>query len=412
MPRRSKGYTSGAVWMKTAWYGRLRIYRPGLKPKEYVRKGENKTHAKSLARDLEEKYIRGGRRAIDGDTMTFAELVQEFRRTELVSAVYDGEKKIKGYADPERLGCYLNHLVDRFGLMQLAKIQPRDLVDYKAYLIELPTRRGKRRSIYDVNHHLRALRLILNFAVLNRWIPYSPMSEIKNFINAAHELPRQRPEGEGELERLLAQCVGHRAHLRPWVILAIETSLRVSEIDRLTRQDILWEEGIIVAQTKNTKLNRRREVPLTPILAEELRTWFAFCETAEHWCELIPNRPDAQIFGGFLDNKKAFRHACRDAGIENLLRKDMRHWGTTRLVAALRKAGIPELHGMVITGHTRVATYMRYITTDRVTVQAARDALAALSAERDIRKIEPNSSPDHQPIIHPNDANSGILEHT
>lgn len=383
MPRRSKGYSAYVVLRKTGWYGRLRILRPGQKPKEYSRKAENRTHAKQIARELEEKYLRRGRRALDADNMTFAELVAEFRRTELVRAVYDGEKKVKGYAQPEKLEVYLRHLVDRFGLSRLHEIQPRDLTDYKAYLMELPTRRGKRRSIYDVNHHLRALRLVLNYAVLNRWLSSSPASEIKNFINAAHEMPRQRPEGEGELDRLLEQCVGHRAHLRPWIVLAVETSLRVSEIDRLTRQDILWDEDIIQAQARNTKVNRRREVPLTPVLKEELQQWFEFCETTDGWCELVPDVPDAPIFGGFKENKRAFNAACADANIKNLLRKDLRHWGTTRLVEALRRAGIPELHGMVITGHTRVATFMRYITTDRATVQAAGQALAALRGARE-----------------------------
>jgi hypothetical protein len=78
-----------------------------------------------------------------------------------------------------------------------------------------------------------------------------------------------------------------------------------------------------------------------------------------------------------LTNKKAFKTACRDAKIENLQRKDLRKWGTTRLVAALRGYGIPELHGMAITGHTKISTFQWYLNTDRDTVTAAAAALDA-----------------------------------
>ena len=392
MPRQSKGYSKTVVKMKGKWYGRLRITRaPG--GQYYTRQARNKTHARQLVDDLEERYIAGGSEALNAENMTFADLVERFKEKRLIDPVYLGERKVAGYKHKEKLEGRLARLVEYFGDTLLTNITVGKIEDYKLYLITTPTRRKdangnpKPRSPYDVNHQLRALRMALNFAKRNHWIRENPFNLAgQPLINPGDELPRHRPEREGELDALLQQCVGPRAHLRPWIVCAIETAMRPGEIDRLTRADVLFDQGVIIARATTTKTNRRREVPLTRLLAAELQNWFNFVAADEAWSERVPDAPDAPIFGGIKSNKRAFKTACRLAGVADLQRKDLRKWGTTRLVAALRKAGIPELHGMTITGHTKIATYQWYLNTDRQTVTAAGEAL---DAQRDESQRQP-----------------------
>jgi hypothetical protein len=54
MPRRSKGYSKGAIPRDGKWYGRLRITKaPGGRVRTYERLARNKTHARQLADELE-----------------------------------------------------------------------------------------------------------------------------------------------------------------------------------------------------------------------------------------------------------------------------------------------------------------------------------------------------------------------
>src|SRR5262249_47597536 len=151
-------------------------------------------------------------------------------------------------------------------------------------------------------------------------------------INPGDEVPRRRPEKRGEFEKLLRQCVGPRAHLRPWILCAIETSMRPGEITRLTRGDILFDEGVIRVTASNSKTNRERYVPLTAPLAAELRSWFNAVAEDPVLSEKFPDGPESRIFGEAKTNRKAFATACRLAGIRNLQRKDLRKWATTRYV--------------------------------------------------------------------------------
>lgn len=383
MARRTKGYSRTVVKKRGKYYGRLRITKaPG--GEHYTHQARNKTHANQLLDDLEAKYITGGSEALNAENMTFTDLVARFEEKRLIDPIYLGERKVAGYKSKDRLENRIKRLKEYFSEIRLEDLTLGKIEDYKLHLIRMPTQRKdaegnpKQRSPYDVNHQLRTLRLLLNFAKRNHWIKENPFNIANEpLINPSDELPRHRPEKKGELEKLLKQCIGPRAHLRAWIVVAIETAMRPGEIDRLTRADVLFDQGVIVARATTTKTNRRREVPLTRLLASELRSWFNSIAEDEELSKRIPDQPDALIFGGVKSNKRAFKTACTKAGIQDLQRKDLRKWSTTRLVAALRKYGIPELHGMAITGHTKISTFQWYLNTDRETVKSASDALDA-----------------------------------
>src|SRR5262249_48734893 len=207
MPRRAKGYSKTALQKKGKWYGRLRITSaPSGKPKEYARQARNKTHARQIADEFEEKYITGGVDALEAENMTFADLVGHFKQKRLIDPAYLGERKVAGYKHKEKLESRINRLGEHFGPRLIAEITLPMIEDYKLLLIKTPTKRKRERSPYDVNHQLRTLRLLLNFAKKNRWLKETPFEFAEAIINPADELPRHRPEKRGELDRLLKAC--------------------------------------------------------------------------------------------------------------------------------------------------------------------------------------------------------------
>lgn len=383
MARRSKGYSKTAIKMKGKWYGRLRITRPPG-GQYYTHQARNKTHARQLVDELEEKYITGGVEAVAAENMTFQDLVARFKEKRLIDPVFIGERKVAGYKHKDKLEGRIDRLAKYFGARLLSQISLAQIEDYKLHMIQTPIRDRKtgevkrQRSVYDVNHQLRTLRLLLNFAKKSRWLKDSPMDfATEPLINPGDEVPRRRPEEKGEFERLLSQCAGPRAHLRPWILCAIETSMRPGEITRLTRGDVLFREGLIRVAASNSKTNRERHVPLTAPLAVELRRWLRFVAEDPAWREMVPDEPGARVFGPAASNRKAFATACRLAGIKDLQRKDLRKWATTRYVAGARRAGIPENQVMTVTGHTKFETFRWYLLTDQETVRSLGDALDA-----------------------------------
>ncbi len=380
MGRTYQGYTSTTFEDKKAGkhYAKLIIDLGNGKTETRSRQATGKRHAETLRAELVREYLlERDSRTVEG--MTMRVLIEKFKAAEVTPAVYLGERKVGGYKHPKKVESYLTILETYWGDKIVRSITPQDVMEFKRYLIALPKERGGgERSVHNVNGINRHLRIVLNYARRNQWIDRNPCSDVKGFIDASNEMPRKRAEDDGEVERLIAQCIPPRDHLRPWIVIAIETALRPGEISKLTRGDIDFERKVIVARATNTKTNRRREVPMTEILEAELRLWFQTIDRDREWSQRVPNVPTANIFGGYKSNKTAFATACRDANIQNLQRKDLRKWGVTRLATALRAAGIPDIHGMAITGHTVLKTYTDYVITDQTVVDTARLALDAL----------------------------------
>ena len=116
----------------------------------------------------------------------------------------------------------------------------------------------------------------------------------------------------------MAQLKWPRAHLKPAVIVALGTGMRMGEQLRMKRHQADFLRNIVTA--RNTKNGRPRDIPMNNDVREAL-------------AELCRDkRPDEYIFvspksktGSCLqETKRGFHTACRLAGIEGLIWKDLR----------------------------------------------------------------------------------------
>lgn len=388
MPRKRKPCTKSTVIIDGKRYGRLRVRKPdGSTKTYYTRQCRTKSEARAEADSLERKFLADGKESLEAETLTFAQLAERYLETKVVEAIYIGERKVVGMKHPDKVRRRVLQIAEYFGPSLVQQITYADLEAYKLHLVNKPTRTGGQRSIYDVNHHLRHLRAILNFAMRNRWLRENPFHAGGPLVNAADELPRDRGQQPGELQRLLDVCYGRRAHLRVLVLLGMDTALRPAEMLKLKTSQIDLEQKLIVATATTTKTNREREVPISNRLAAALRDWL---DTGlREWLYYSPahgqvdheellNDPAATIFGNIQSVIVAWRSACREAGIEDLKFKDLRHWATTDMVEAGARAQVSDKHIMKITGHTQEKTFRRYLTTNRITVERVGAALEAM----------------------------------
>jgi integrase len=123
-------------------------------------------------------------------------------------------------------------------------------------------------------------------------------------------------------ERLMAECVGPRAHLRPILILALNTGMRRGEILTLRWSQVDFARGLI--HLVRTKSGKNRLVPINTVVREELLKIRS--HSSSEW--LFPGSGTNK---GITDVKKAFAGVCRDAGIVDLHFHDLRHTAAIRM---------------------------------------------------------------------------------
>jgi integrase len=118
-----------------------------------------------------------------------------------------------------------------------------------------------------------------------------------------------------------------------------------------------------------------RIVPLSDRLIEELKIW---CERAES--------DDAPIlFQG--DYKKGWKALKKAAGIvDELQLRDLRGWGTNRMVKANAADNLPSKGVMKITGHTQGKTFRRYIKIDEEVAQQIGETMKNLENNSELKK--------------------------
>ena len=166
----------------------------------------------------------------------------------------------------------------------------------------------------------------------------------------------------------LAACLGVRNHLKPILIMALDTGMRKGEIFSLTWNDINLLEKTITIQAFNTKTQRKRSLAMTPRLYRELE-----------WSKESRNSDTGDRIFGIVDNvKKGFASACKLAGIEGMRLHDCRHTFATRLI----EAGVLQAEVSRLLGHTTTIMTDRYINANIETACRAIGALETLQIRR------------------------------
>jgi integrase len=328
-------------------YARLTYTDETGRRRNVKRRAENAKHGKAILKDLREQFDKGGARAVDTERMTVNDLCDFYCEHYLKPAEYVKNRKVFGLRSQRLVGQYISLIRNQLGSKRLRLIAYSDLLNFRNSRFETPTKHEKQRSLATVNRELCYLRRLLNIAERERWIYRNPFRNGDSLINISDETKRNRTLSKEEEVRLLNICNGRRAHLKPIIILALDTGMRRGEILKLRWHDIDFDQQLITIQAFNTKTMRQRVVSMTVRVYDEL---------SKLWSE-SSEQESALVFGIADTFKTAFNGACKTAQISDLRFHDLRHTHATRLDGlgfSLAKIGTQ-------LGHTQVQTTLRYV---------------------------------------------------
>jgi len=156
---------------------------------------------------------------------------------------------------------------------------------------------------------------------------------------------RQRILTPAEYEKLLASCPPHTI---PVVKIAYFTAMRQGEILNLTWDRVDLKNRVIRLRPEDTKTNEGRVVPLNSELIDILS---AMPISITGKVITFKGKPLAEI-------KRAFKTACKKAGIEDFTFHDLRH----TCINNWRLQGHDFFRIMAASGHKTMEVFKRYNT--------------------------------------------------
>jgi len=261
---------------------------------------------------------------------------------------------------------YLKLFGDHFRGRILSDISHAEIEDFLAQRKKSPVQKlnGAGEIVYEgprtaatCNREMATIRHMMNKAVEWGFLWETPCKGIK---------PLREPKGRvrfltvDEAATLIEKA---KAHLKPVLIMALETGMRKAEILSLRWEDVdSANSSLYVRKTKN---GEPRHVPMSERLAAVLKK--------------VPRRVGSSYLFAtkkgrpFLDMRTAFENACFTAGIVNFRFHDLRHTAASHLAMA----GVPLRAVGEILGHKTPSMTNRYAHLSQEHLKAAVDSLPA-----------------------------------
>jgi integrase len=204
----------------------------------------------------------------------------------------------------------LKRIKEFFGDKRDCKVTSQEIEKFKNWRLS----QGVKHS--SVNRYLALIRKIINLAI--EWGYLKPEDKPRFRMFSEKDNMRERILSMEEEEKLIPLLP---EHLRPIVLTALNTGMRLGEILNLKWENIDLKRRIIaVTRTKSKKI---RHIPINGTLFEIL----SGIKKKYSYVFINPDRgePWQQV-------KKGFKSACLKAEVKNLRFHDLRHTFATRLI--------------------------------------------------------------------------------
>jgi len=243
-----------------------------------------------------------------------------------------------------------------FGKMLLQEITAKDVETFRRD-------RGKDRAVATINVDHSYLKHMLMQAMKRDLI----MRNVASLVAAPKpKNARNRVLDPDEWNRLYGAAP---EWFKPVLLTGYHTGMRLEEILTLTWDRLDLEKNRIYLPGSMTKNGQNREVPLTPILREELRK-LRDMDGVTRIKGLVFQRKGGKINHTYRLVKKL----CQDQHIPDFVFHDLRHCAVTNLA----DAGVDMETIMKIVGHSSVEMFLRYRTIKAEKLDAAMNRLNTL----------------------------------
>ena len=322
---------------------------PGAKLKRWKTYTKNKTMAQQQEAKIQTDLMMGKipSQRLQSVTMTFKEWALEYVEIQEVKA-------LRSYT--ERCQRINVALVPFFGNMLLQEITAKDVEAFRQ-------ERGKDRAVATINVDHSYLKHMLMQAMKRDLI----MRNVASLVAAPKpKNARNRVLDPDEWNRLYGAAP---EWFKPVLLTGYHTGMRLEEILTLTWDRLDLEKNRIYLPGSMTKNGQNREVPLTPILREELRK-LRDMDGVTRIQGLVFQKDGRKINHTY----RVVRKLCQDQHIPDFVFHDLRHCAVTNLA----DAGVDMETIMKIVGHSSVEMFLRYRTIKAEKLDAAMNRLNTL----------------------------------
>ncbi len=258
----------------------------------------------------------------------------------------------------ERKECQLKlHLTPFFGQKAITKITTFDVARYKKH------RREQCASEATCNRELAVLSHLFNMGIDWGWLSHRP-AKITRYKEDRGRITYLTIEQQHRV--LEAAKADLSPHIYPFSVIALSTSMRMTEILSLRRENVdLMKRRLFIPQAKAGA----REQPITAELAAFLKQHIDGLPKGSEW--LFPSI--ASKSGRLATIRKAHRRVVKAAGLDPdvVVRHTFRHTAVTHLV----QAGVDLPTVQKISGHKTLAMVSRYAHANGTHIDAAMDKL-------------------------------------
>lgn len=302
--------------------------------------GDSKRQAEDVAASIKADIVReryGFLRA--QQNVYFEDFAKEFL------SVYSRPNKRSWRRDEASAKNLIDFIQGKF----LAEVDPEIIEKYKA-------KRKTEVSPATANRELALLKTMLSKAVEWGKLKSNPAAKVKKFKEAPG---RERILTPMEIKDLADAA---NSHLKPVLIIALNTGMRRGEILGLRWESVNFAQGSILIE--DSKSGRSRKVPMNNLVAETLRQ----IERGSEFVFFNPATKDP-----VKDVKTSFKTACKNAGIKGLRFHDLRHTAASRMI----EGGADLVTVSKILGHSTIQMTMRYCHPTAETMRQAVDILAS-----------------------------------
>ena len=198
----------------------------------------------------------------------------------------------------------LRHLIqifkEYFGDKLLSEIDYKMIENFKNIRKKTPTQHGTERSKRTIDIELSFLRRILTKAVKWEMLERNPFDKGEDLFYGSMNR-RERALTEDEIKRLVEACP---SYLKPIVITGVYTGLRKGDLLSLKWKDIDLERGLI--RLTEQKTGKTRNI----VLSNDMLTLLNSLPVKGEY--VFPGKNGKP----FVDIKRSFQTALKDAGIE------------------------------------------------------------------------------------------------
>jgi integrase len=232
----------------------------------------------------------------------------------------------------------VKQLVKVFGQYPLRYFGSRMLEQYQTER----TQAGNKSA--TVNRHLATIKHMFNKAVEWDWVEEEVLKRVRRVKLLEENNRRLRFLSFEECQALINNC---DKHLRPIVIMALNTGMRRGEILSLKWDNVDLKHGFILLEI--TKNGERREIPINEMPRDTLQGILRRIDIPYVFYDQTTGKPYQRVTRSFIS-------ACRRAGIRDFHFHDIRHTFASHLVMA--RVDLTTVKELL--GHKTLAMTLRY----------------------------------------------------